>query len=55
MGDAHSDGVLEGKVLADGQERIEGSLRGPFGDEIRILTITGTADKTLPDSDQHFQ
>ena len=42
VGDADSDG--EGKVLADGQERVEGSSRGPFGDEIKILTITGTAD-----------
>ena len=42
MGDADSDG--EGKVLADGQERIEASSRGPFGDEIKTLTITGTAD-----------
>ena len=42
MGDADSDG--EGKVLADGQERIKGSSRGPFGDEIKILTITGTTN-----------
>ena len=42
MGDADSDG--EGKVLADGQERVEGSSRGPFGEEIKILTIIGTAD-----------
>ena len=34
MGDADSD--REGKVLADGQERIKGSSRGPFGDEIKI-------------------
>ena len=45
MGDADSDG--EGKVLADGQERVEGSSRGPFGDEIKILTKSFTENTQI--------